>query len=152
MPKLDLNTIVEKGGTGYPAQYAAVTNGRFRKRLGDAGGLTQFGVNQCRLEPGSGSSVRHWHHNQDELVYMLSGEAVLIEDDGETILRAGDVATFKAGVPNGHTIVNRGTMDAIFLEVGTRTSDEIAEYPDVDMRAEQIAGVMRFTHKDGSPF
>jgi uncharacterized cupin superfamily protein len=152
MPKLNLDTIIEKGGTGYPPQYAAITSGRFRKRLGDAGGLTQFGVNQCRLEPGSGSSVRHWHHNQDELVYMLSGEAVLIENDGETILRPGDVATFKAGVANGHTIINRGTVDAIFLEVGTRTSDEIAEYPDVDMRAEQIAGVMRFTHKDGSPF
>jgi uncharacterized cupin superfamily protein len=152
MPKLDLNNVAEKGGTGYPAQFASITNGRFRKRVGDAGGLTQFGVNLCRLEPGSGSSVRHWHHNQDELVYMLSGEAVLIENDGEVTLRAGDVATFKASVANGHNIINRGTVDAIFLEVGTRTSDEIAEYPDVDLRAEQVAGVMRFTHKDGSPY
>jgi uncharacterized cupin superfamily protein len=83
---------------------------------------------------------------------MLSGEAVLIENDGEVTLRAGDVATFKASVANGHNIINRGTVDAIFLEVGTRTSDEIAEYPDVDLRAEQVAGVMRFTHKDGSPY
>lgn len=152
MPKLNLDSIIEKGGTGYPPEFAAITNGRFRKRLGDAGGLTQFGVNICRIEPGSGSSVRHWHHNEDELVYMLSGEAILIEDEGETLLRAGDVATFKAGVANGHNIVNRGTVDAVFIEVGTRANDEIAEYPDVDMRAEKAAGVMRFTRKDGSPF
>ena len=152
MPKLALDTIAEKGGTGYPPEFAAITNGRFRKRLGDAGGLTQFGVNLCRIEPGSGSSIRHWHHNQDELVYMVSGEAVLIEDAGETVLRPGDIATFKAGVANGHNIVNRSTVDAVFLEVGTRTSDEVAEYPDIDLRAEQVAGVMRFTHRDGSPY
>jgi uncharacterized cupin superfamily protein len=152
MPKLELDTTPEKGGTGYPAQYAAITHGRLRKRLGDAGGLTQFGVNICRLEPGSGSSVRHWHHHEDELVYMLSGEAVLIDDAGETPLRPGDVATFKAGVANGHTIVNRSSADVLFIEVGTRANDEIAEYPDVDMRAEKIDGVMRFTHEDGSPF
>ena len=152
MPKHDLENIPEKGGTGYPPQYAAITKGRFRKRLGDAGGLTQFGVNLCRLEPGSGSSLRHWHHNEDELVYMVSGEAVLIENEGETILRPGDVATFKAGVANGHNIVNRSSADAIFIEVGTRANDEIAEYPDIDLRAEKIAGVMRFIRKDGSPF
>lgn len=152
MPKVDLSNVPEKGGTGYPPQYAEITKGRFRKRLGEAGGLTQFGVNICRLEPGSGSSLRHWHHNEDELVYMLSGEAVLIEDEGETILRPGDVAAFKAGVANGHTLINRGASDAVFLEVGTRAADEIAEYPDIDMRAEKVAGTMRFTHKDGSPF
>ena len=83
---------------------------------------------------------------------MVSGEAVLIEDAGETVLRPGDIATFKAGVANGHNIVNRSTVDAVFLEVGTRTSDEVAEYPDIDLRAEQVAGVMRFTHRDGSPY
>lgn len=152
MPKLDMSAIPEKGGTGYPAQYAGITAGRFRRRLGDAGGLTQFGVNLCRLEPGSGSSLRHWHHKEDELIYMVAGEAVLIEDDGETVLVPGDVATFKAGVPNGHTIVNRSQTDAVFLEVGTRSSDEVAEYPGIDLRAEKTAGVMRFTHRDGSPF
>jgi uncharacterized cupin superfamily protein len=152
MPKLDLSKIPEKGGTGYPAQYAEIAKGRFRKRLGDAGDLTQFGVNICRLEPGSGSSLRHWHLNEDELVYMLAGEAVLIEDDGETVLGPGDAATFKAGVANGHTLVNRGVSDAIFLEVGTRASDEVAEYPSIDLRAEKVAGVWRFTHKDGSPY
>ncbi|MFZ1775313.1 MAG: cupin domain-containing protein [Rhizobiaceae bacterium] len=152
MPKLDLSSVPEKGGTGYPPQYAAITAGRFRKRLGDAGGLTQFGVNLCRIEPGSGSSLRHWHHNEDEFVFMLEGEAVLIEDEGETVLRPGDAATFKAGVANGHTLVNRGAADAVFLEVGARLADEIAEYPGIDLRAEKSAGVMRFTHKDGSPF
>ncbi|MBK8455760.1 MAG: cupin domain-containing protein [Phyllobacteriaceae bacterium] len=152
MPKLDLANVPEKGGTGYPPQYAAITAGRFRKRLGDAGGLTQFGVNLCRLEPGSGSSLRHWHHNEDEFVYIVAGEVVLVEDGGETVLRPGDAATFKAGVANGHTLVNRGRDDALFLEVGTRMADEIAEYPDIDLRAEKTAGVMRFTHRDGSPF
>ena len=152
MPKLDLSKIAEKGGTGYPAEFAAIVSGRFRKRLGNAGGLTQFGVNICRLEPGSGSSQRHWHHNEDEFVYMLSGEAVLIENEGETIMRPGDAATFKAGVANGHTLINRGTVDAVFLEVGTRAATEIAEYPDVDMRAVNDGSGLVFTRKDGSNF
>jgi uncharacterized cupin superfamily protein len=152
MPKLDVSKVIEKGGTGYPAHLAAITHGRFRKRLGNEGGLTQFGVNLCRLEPGSGSSLRHWHHNEDEFVYMLSGEVVLIENDGETVLRPGDAATFKAGVPNGHCIVNRGSVDALFLEVGTRAPTEIAEYPDVDLKAVNDGTAMRFTRKDGSGF
>ncbi|MGL4405236.1 MAG: cupin domain-containing protein, partial [Notoacmeibacter sp.] len=104
MPKLDMASIPERGGTGYPAELAAIVSGRYRKRLGDAGGLTQFGVNVCRVEPGSGSSHRHWHHHEDEMVYILSGEAVLVENEGETVLKPGDAATFKAGVANGHTL------------------------------------------------
>ena len=152
MPKLDITSIPEKGGTGYPAHLAVITHGRFRRRLGNAGGLTQFGVNLCRLEPGSGSSHRHWHHNEDEFVYVLEGEVVLIENEGETVLKPGDAATFKAGVANGHTLVNRGKVDALFLEVGTRSTNEIAEYPDVDMRAVATGRVMKFTRKDGSSF
>jgi uncharacterized cupin superfamily protein len=152
MPELDVSTIPEKGGTGYPAHLAAITHGRFRKRLGDAGGLTQFGVNICRVEPGSGSSHRHWHHNEDEMVYILSGEAVLIENECETVLKPGDAATFKAGVPNGHTLVNRGAVDLVFLEIGTRANDEIAEYPDVDLRAVKDADGYHFTHKDGTKY
>ena len=152
MPKLDMASIPEKGGTGYPAHLAAITHGRFRRRLGDAGGLTQFGVNLCRLEPGSGSSVRHWHHNEDEFVYVLEGEVVLIEDEGETVLKPGDAATFKAGVANGHCLINRGKVDALILEVGTRSTNEIAEYSDVDMRAVATGRVMTFTRKDGSSF
>ena len=110
------------------------------------------GVNLCRLEPGSGSSHRHWHHNEDEFVYVLEGEVVLIEDEGETVLKPGDAATFKAGVANGHTLVNRGKVDALILEVGTRSTNEIAEYSDVDMRAVATGRVMTFTRKDGISF
>ena len=138
--------------TGYPAEFAAIVSGRFRKRLGDAGGLTQFGVNLCRIAPGSGSSIRHWHHNEDEFVLMLSGEAVLIEDEGETVLKPGDAAAFKAGVANGHNIVNRGIVDAVFLEVGTRAPTETADYPDIDLRAVKDANGYHFTHKDGTPY
>jgi uncharacterized cupin superfamily protein len=152
MPKIDVSTVPEKGGTGYPAEFAAIVSGRYRKRLGDAGGLTQFGVNLCRIEPGSGSSIRHWHQHEDEFVYMLAGEAVLIEDGGETILRPGDAATFKAGVANGHCLVNRGTSDAVFLEVGTRAATETADYPDIDLRATKDANGFHFTHKDGTPY
>jgi uncharacterized cupin superfamily protein len=152
MPKLDLDAIPERGGTGYPPQFAAITKGRYRKRLGDAGDLTQFGVNLCRLEPGSGSSMRHWHHNEDEFVYVVAGEVILVEDSGETVLQVGDAATFKAGVANGHTLVNRGSVDVLILEVGTRMADEVAEYPDIDLRAEKTAGVMRFKRRDGSSF
>lgn len=152
MPKLNIASIPEKGGTGYPAEFAEIVSGRFRKRLGNAGGLTQFGVNICRLESGSGSSQRHWHHNEDEFIYMLSGEAVLIENEGETVIRPGDSATFKAGVANGHTVVNRGSVDAVFIEVGTRAATEIAEYPDVDMRAVNDGSGLIFTRKDGSDF
>jgi uncharacterized cupin superfamily protein len=152
MPKIDVSKVPEKGGTGYPAAFAGIVSGRYRKRLGDAGGLTQFGVNLCRLEPGSGSSIRHWHHNEDEFVLMLSGEAVLIENEGETVLKPGDAATFKAGVANGHNIVNRGTVDAVFLEVGTRAPTEIADYPDIDLRAVKDANGYHFMHKDGTPY
>jgi uncharacterized cupin superfamily protein len=152
MPKVDMASVPEKGGTGYPAEFAAVVSGRFRKRLGDAGGLTQFGVNLCRLEPGAASSIRHWHHNEDEFVYMLAGEAILLDDAGETILKPGDAATFKSGVANGHSLVNRGEVDAVFLEVGTRAATEIAEYPDIDLRAVKDADGYRFTHKDGTPY
>jgi uncharacterized cupin superfamily protein len=152
MPRIDVERVIEKGGTGYPAHLAAITHGRFRKKLGDAGGLTQFGVNLCRLEPGSGSSLRHWHHNEDEFVFMVSGEAVLIEDEGETVLRPGDAAAFKAGVANGHCLVNRGSVDAVFIEVGTRAAHEIAEYSDVDLRAQGDDRVWTYTRKDGSSF
>jgi uncharacterized cupin superfamily protein len=152
MPRIDVSLVAEKGGTGYPAHLRELVSGRFRKRLGDAGGLTQFGVNLCRLEPGSESSLRHWHHKEDEFVYLLSGEAVLIEDEGETVLKPGDAAAFKAGVANGHHIVNRGTVDAVFIEIGTRAQNEIAEYPDVDLRAEAKGRVWAFTRKDGTSF
>ena len=152
MPKVDMAAIREINTTGYPPPFDAIARGRFRKRLGDAGGLTQFGVNLCRLAPGAGSSQRHWHEEADELVFMLEGEAVLIEDEGETVLKPGDAATFKAGVANGHHIVNRSDRDALFLEIGTRSPEGRAEYPDVDMLVVTENGVSRYLHKDGTPY
>lgn len=136
MPKIDLSTAPVKTSCIYPAPYDAHCAGRSKIVLGELGGLEQFGVNLTRLAPGAASAHKHWHANEDELVYVLEGEAVLVEDDGETTLRAGDVATFKAGVENGHMLVNRSNADAVFLEIGTRAADEISTYtdPQVDMK------------------
>jgi uncharacterized cupin superfamily protein len=152
MPKVDISAIPESNSCGYPAPFHEIASGRFRKRLGDAGGLTQFGVNLCRLEPGSGSSQRHWHENEDELVYIVEGEVVLVEDEGETVLCAGDAATFKAGVANGHQLVNRSDRDALVLEVGSRMPSEWAYYSDLDMMVVDEDGTSRFLHKDGTPY
>lgn len=154
MPKLDLSSAPERTGCGYPEPYNRHCAGRAKIALGDLSGLSQFGVNLTRLAPGAASAHRHWHKNEDELVYMLKGEAVLVEDDGETVLRPGDVATFKAGVPVGHMIVNRSDKDAVLLEVGTRAENEVSTYtdPDVDMKAVKEGGVLRFTHKDGTEY
>ena len=152
MPKIDVASLAEDNSCGYPAPFHEIAKGRFRKRIGNAGGLTQFGVNLCRLEPGSGSAQRHWHESEDELVYVLDGEVVLVEDEGETVLRPGDAATFKAGVANGHHLVNRTDRDALFLEVGTRNPNERAHYSDIDMKVVDEDGVSRFMHKDGTPY
>ena len=131
MPKVDIGKIAIDTATGYPPPFNKVVEGRSRKRLGRAAGLTQFGVNICTLKPGAASSQRHWHENEDEFVYMLEGEVVLREDDGETVLKPGDVAAWKAGVPNGHTLINRSDRDAVFIEVGTRAASERAHYSEI---------------------
>lgn len=152
MPKLDLSAIPVRTGTGYPAEYAQPIAGRSAKRLGDAGGLTQFGVNLIILAPGAWASQRHWHEKEDEFVMVLSGELTMIENEGEILMRPGDCATHKAGVANGHHLVNRSTADASFLVVGTRSETERAHYPDIDMLFTADADGRRFTRKDGSPF
>lgn len=154
MPKIDLEKVPVLTGTGYPAPFAGAVAGRSRKRIGDAGGLTQYGVNICTLRPGAASAHRHWHKAEDEFIYMLSGDAVLIEDAGETALKAGDAAAFPAGAANGHHLVNRSNADAVFLEVGSRAAEESVEYADpaVDMRAVKDAKGWRFLHKDGRPW
>ena len=152
MPKIDIANIPWAGGSGYPDPYRQRVEGRERKRLGNAAGLDQYGVNLTRLKPGALSAIRHWHENEDEFVYVLDGELVLIEDEGETLLRPGDAAGFKAGVANGHCLVNRTDRDALYLEVGTRASAERAHYPDDDLFAEKDATGFRFLHKDRSPF
>ncbi|MGH7028099.1 cupin domain-containing protein [Brevundimonas sp.] len=151
MPKIDIETAPAAHGTGYPEEFAAPCKSRRRWRLGDAVGLDQFGVNLLRLPAGAWSSQRHWHTVEDEFVWVVEGEVVLIEEDGETTLRAGDCAGFKAGVPNGHRIENRGEREAVLLEVGSRRpTDDACDYPDIDMILPQ--GSDGYLHRDGTPY
>jgi uncharacterized cupin superfamily protein len=150
MPKLDLRAISERKGSSYPAPFDNEPADRIRQRLGDAGGLTQFGVNLLQLPPGAWSSQRHWHSAEDEFVYMISGEVVLITDDGEQVLHAGDCAAFPRNTPDGHHLVNKSGATAVCLEVGTRTTDDFTVYPDIDMVFDPSVGW--YTHRDGTPY
>ena len=151
MPKIDLNTAPVTRGTRYPPPFDVPCRERLRLRLGDAAGLTQFGVNLLTLTPGTWSSQRHWHTVEDEFVYVVSGEVVLITDEGETSLRAGDCAGFKAGVKNGHQLQNRSGGNAVVLEIGTRQpADDEASYPDIDLHA--LKGRAGYAHRDGQPY
>jgi uncharacterized cupin superfamily protein len=152
MPKIDISSLPIDDRTNYPEPFRRVVMGCSRKRLGAAAGLDQFGVNLTTLKPGAASALRHWHEKEDELVYILEGEVVLIEDGGETVLKAGDAAGFKAKVPNGHHLVNKSGRDAVYLEIGTRAKHERAEYPDVDLRAIGDDAGDRYTHKNGQPY
>lgn len=152
MPRIDIDEVPAKTGSIYPAPFKGQAEGRVRKALGDAGGLTQFGVNLTRLPPGAASAQRHWHEAEDELVFVVSGELTLIEEGGETILRAGEAAAFKAGHADGHHLVNRSTEDAVVLEIGTRAPDERCQYPDIDLVYEKRGGTIRFTNRAGEPY
>jgi uncharacterized cupin superfamily protein len=135
-------------GSGYPPPYGEPCAARVRTRLGDAAGLTDFGVNLLRLPPGTWSSQRHWHTAEDEFVYILEGEVVLVTDACEETLRPGDCAGFKAGAEDGHHLQNRSQADTVLLEVGSRKTEDAGDYPDIDMRFSPDG----YTHKDGSPF
>lgn len=148
MPKLALDTIPQTNATGYPPEYAQAVAGRWYRRLAPAGGLTEFGVSHVVLKPGAWSSQRHWHEGEDEFLVMLAGEAVLVEDGGETVMRAGDCAAFPKGVANGHVLQNRSDADCVFIAVG-RAADSDCHYPDIDMHL--LAGT-GFRRKDGSGF
>jgi len=150
MPKLDLTQVPVKTGSIYPEPYAAMMKGRSSLRLGDAGGLTQFGVNLVTLEPGALSSLRHWHKAEDEFVMVTAGECVMVQDDGETVMRPGDCAAFPAGSTDGHHFINRSDRPAQFLVVGTKAPREVATYSDVDLRVELEGGKARFTYRDGT--
>lgn len=151
MPKIDIDKAPTGHGTGYPEEFAAPCKSRRRWRLGDAVGLDQFGVNLLRLPAGAWSSQRHWHSAEDEFVWVVEGEVVLVEEDGETVLKAGDCAGFKAGVANGHRIENRSDREAVLLEVGSRRPTEDAcDYPDIDMILPK--GADRYFHRDGTPY
>ena len=152
MPKIDIDSLKVDTYTGYPEPFRQAVAGRERKRLGNAVGLDQFGVNLSRLKPGAASSQRHWHRHEDELVYVLEGELVLVEDGGETALKPGDAAGWKAGGADGHCLINRTSRDAVYLEIGSRARQEVANYPDIDMRAERDDRGMRYVHKDGTPY
>ena len=151
MPKIDLDAAPTRHGTAYPPPFDAPCQARRRWKLGDAAGLTQFGVNLLHLDPGAWSSQRHWHTAEDELVYVLEGDVVLVDDAGETPLRAGDCAGFRAGDPNGHHLVNRSGARALVLEIGGRAPDlDGVDYPDIDLVIPEGAGA--YHHKDGRPY
>jgi len=152
MPKIDIANVPVDSRSTYPEPFNQVVTGRSRKRLGNAAGLDQFGVNLTTLKPGAASALRHWHEKEDELVYVLQGELVLIDDDGETPLKAGDAAGFKANVGNGHHLVNKSTQDAVYLEIGTRAKYERAQYPDIDLLMVRDDAGGHFLHKDGKPY
>lgn len=147
--KIDIAALPVTVGTLYPPPFDEPCRARERTRLGDAAGLTQYGVNLLRLPPGAWSSQRHWHAKEDEFVFVLAGEVVLVTDAGEEVLGAGDCAGFKAGDTDGHCLQNRGPADATVLEIGSRMPGESATYPDIDMRAESDTD---YIHKDGTPY
>lgn len=150
MPRIDIDAVPDRKGSGYPPPFDAPCAERTRRRLGNAGGLTDFGVNLMRLPPGGWSSQRHWHSHEDEFVWVLEGELILVEDAGETVLRAGDCAAFPKGSGDGHHMINRSGADAVYLEVGSRQPDDLTTCSDIDMMSANADG--RFTRKDGRPW
>jgi uncharacterized cupin superfamily protein len=147
--RIDVKNTAASVGSGYPPPFGAPCAARVRQRLGDVAGLTDFGVNLLRLPPGTWSSQRHWHSAEDEFVYILEGEVVLVTDGGEETLQAGDCAGFKAGVKDGHHLQNRSPTDALILEVGSRREAvDTGEYPDIDMRFTPDG----YARKDGMPY
>lgn len=152
MGKLDLGKVPVKTGSIYPEPYASMMKGRSSLRLGDAAGLTQFGVNLVSLEPGAMSSLRHWHMAEDEFVMVTEGECVMVTDAGETVMRAGDCAGFPAGSPDGHHFLNRSDRVAKFLVIGSKAKREVGTYSDVDLKVTIEGGKATFTYWDGTPF
>jgi uncharacterized cupin superfamily protein len=154
MPKIDKTKALQGSGTRYPPPFDEPCKGRTWLRLGDAVGLTQFGVNLVRLAPGVWSSQRHWHSHEDEFVHVVEGEVVLVTDKGEEPMRSGDSAGFKAGVRDGHCFQNRSSTDAVLLVVGSRNDEDHGEYPDIDMVAApgRYSGKGSYRHKDGTPY
>jgi len=148
LKRLDPASAPRRLGSQYPSPFDAPCRDRVRFALGDAAGLTQFGVNLQHLRPGGWSSQRHWHTAEDEFVWVLQGEVVLVTDGAEEVLRAGDCAGFKAGVEDGHHLQNRSTSEALILEIGSRHPDDVAEYPDIDLRWSPSGK----THKDGRAY
>jgi uncharacterized cupin superfamily protein len=152
LPKIEVAKATVRTESRYPDPWRAITEGREKAALGDVVGLTQFGVNLTRLKPGAASALRHWHEAEDEFIYVLEGEITLMEEGGTTVLRPGDAAGFKAGVADGHHLVNKSQRDAVYLEVGTRAKRERAHYPDVDLIYDKDESGFRFSRRSGEPY
>jgi uncharacterized cupin superfamily protein len=148
MPKIDIEAIPQTNATGYPPPFDSQVEGRWWRRLAPPSGLTQLGASHVVLKPGAWSSQRHWHEGEDELVIMLSGEAVLVEDDGEITVRPGDVLAWAAGVKNGHHLINRSDADCSFIAISAGDRSTGGGYSDIDM----MFGAEGYFHKDGSPY
>jgi uncharacterized cupin superfamily protein len=149
MAKIDMAKATKVTGSGYPAPFHEPCATRVRRQLGDAAGLSDFGVNLLTLPPGAWSSQRHWHDKEDEFVFVVAGEVVLVSDAGESVLKAGECAGFAKGVADGHQLINRSNADAVVLEVGTRSSDDATVYSDIDMRYDPVKGYVR---RDGTVY
>ncbi|GAB3098297.1 cupin domain-containing protein [Lysobacter terrae] len=149
---IDANEVSPRTGSGYPEPYASRVAARAKRVLGNAFGLTAFGVNLTRLPPGVGSALRHAHAHEDEFVYILEGTPTLITDAGETPLQPGMCAGFPAGTGDAHHLVNRSTTDVVYLEIGSRYPGEAVEYPDDDLAGRTVDGQWRYFHKDGRPY
>ena len=150
--RIDPAMLAAVVGTLYPAPFDQPCRARERRRLGEAAGLQQFGVNLLRLPPGAWSSQRHWHTSCDEFVYVLSGEVTLVSDAGTELLRAGDAAGFKAGEADGHCLQNRSGAEVLVLEIGTRDARDAAHYSDIDMIAPTGGKPALYTRRDGTPY
>ncbi|HUP91729.1 MAG TPA: cupin domain-containing protein [Solimonas sp.] len=160
LPALDPASVAELRGSGYPEPFRSRMGDRMKKKLGDACGLSQFGVNLVTLGPGAQSALRHWHTHEDEFIYVLAGEVTLVTDAGEQVLRAGQCAGYPAGAQDAHHFVNRSKAPAQYLEVGSRIAEDIAHYPDDDLAwrkaearsADGYRSTLIAAHKDGKPY
>lgn len=148
---LDPAKVRGRRSTIYPSPFGHGFEGRLKRALGDAGGLSQFGVNLTTLEPGTKSAHRHWHAREDEFIYILEGELTLVTNEGEETLKPGMAACFPAGEANGHNLINKTGRPATYLEVGTRSPEEDVDYPDIDLRLQRRAGKISFFNKAGEP-
>ena len=151
MPKVDVESLEPTSATGYPPPFDRPVAGRWQRRVGDAAGLKELGARHVVLEPGAWSSQRHWHEGEDELLVMLSGRAMLVEDEGETVMRPGDVAVFPKGIANGPHLVNRTDKPCRLIAVG-RAPAGLCYYSDIDMMVDPSRDDNMYTRKDGTPF
>jgi len=149
VPKVDLDVVESTNRTGYPPPYNAAVAGRFYRRIGDFGGFVDFGASHVVLKPGAASSQRHWHQDEDELVVMVAGEAVLIEDEGRTVMRPGDLAIFPKGAANGHHFVNESDAECVLVAVGRKNAGD-CHYPDIDLHLD--GATQAYRRKDGTAY